>query len=106
MSDPSIRSVENSEIIQRARAGRLNFATCPVQSGAGTWCYDRIKRSTSKIRIQASFAGRTEFDRNTEFQKLVDTIKGDSLLECAVVEFGWDTSTVTFRNGSVIEFII
>lgn len=106
MSDPTIRSVESSEAIQRARAGRLNFVTCPVQNGAATWCYERIKRSTSKLRIQANFNGRTEFDRTTEFQKLIDAIKSDSLLGCAVVEFGWDSYSVTFRNGSVIEFIM
>lgn len=98
-------SVESPEALQRAQLkGVQDVLRAPQAIGAAQWCYDRLKRSTSKVRLEASFFGKTEFEQAKEYQKLVDLLKADSLISCAVLAFEEREYAVTFRNGTVISF--
>lgn len=104
MSDTPSRATEHPDAVRRAAGTQTTHVVCPVKVGAGQWCYERVKRSTSKIKVVTDWSGGTDFTRNVEFQKFVDFIKSDSLLACAVLEFGWEDNTVTFKNGTVVNF--
>lgn len=106
MDNPTVRSVENPRVVAAARGQRKDVVDCPIAVGAGQWCYDRLasKRSPSKLRIEASFFNASHQTRITEFQKLVDLLKADSLLMCAFAAASYDTFTLTFKDGSAIVF--
>lgn len=75
---------------------------CPKSLGAGMWAYERLKRSTEKVRIEAEFA--IAYDREREFSKFKDWLNRDTLLTCAVVKVEDSACAVTFGNGSVVTF--
>lgn len=75
---------------------------CPKELGAGGWAYERLKRSTAKVRIEAEF--EIPYNRGKEFQKFLDHLNADSLLTCAVVKVEEKAWAVTFANGSVVTF--
>ncbi len=104
MSEAVPRSVESPQAVEAAIGSRANVLRSPSSIGAASWCYDRVKSSTSRVLVVASFFGRSDFERNSEFQKLVDLLKADSLIMSAHLETDWNRSTVTFRNGTVIRF--
>lgn len=105
MDNTTPRSVEAPEALSRAsKRGREGVMHCPCTLGAAQWCYERMKRSTEKVRIEASLLNLPAVTRQYEFQKLVDMLKADSLLMCAFAAVDYDTFTLTFKNGSVIVF--
>lgn len=104
MDNPTVRSLEDPRAIAAARGARKDIVLCPISIGAGRWCYDRLKTSTIKVRIEASFFNASHQTRATEFQKLVDHLKADSLLMCAFAAASYETFTLTFKDGSTIVF--
>lgn len=91
-------------ITESSKLGKVNEETvrCPKSLGAGGWSYERLKRSTQKIRIESVFT--TDYERRREFTKFKDLLSQDSLLSCAVLRFEEATCAVTFNNGSVVTF--
>lgn len=104
MDHTTSRSVEDPRAVALARSPRKDVSVCPIQLGAAQWCYRRLKESTAKLRIEASFFNASDQTRPTEFQKLVDLLKADTLLMCAFATASYDTFTITFKNGSAIVF--
>jgi len=104
MESTPLRSVEDPRAVALARSPRKDISVCPLQVGAAQWCYRRLKESTAKLRIEASFFNSSTQARPTEFQKLVDLLKADTLLMCAFAAASYDTFTITFKNGSAIVF--
>jgi hypothetical protein len=88
--------------VESSKLGKPNedVLTCPKELGAGQWCYENLKRSKRKVRVEAAFT--TEAVRRREFSRLQDCLKQDSLLTCAVVKVEDSVCAVTFGNGSVV----
>ena len=102
------RQVHESTVAVEAAASsnqRQPIVRAPADhSSAGRWCYDRLKRSTSKVRILCDLSHLSVAESEAQFQRFVDYVRGDTLLACALLEHKWGEFFSTFRNGSVVQF--
>lgn len=100
-------SLEGSRALEGASQSQRKqpIVKAPLNTpGTGRWLYERLKRSTSKIRIISEMEHKTISEAEHQYALFVDFTEADSLLKCAVVEHQWDQLTSTFGNGSVVEF--
>lgn len=90
--------------VESSKLGKQNEETlvCPKSLGAAGWCYERLKRSTKKVKIESVHP--TDYDRRREFGRFTDLLNSDSLLSCAVLGTEEAACCVTFKNGSVVTF--
>jgi hypothetical protein len=98
---------ESSEAVRMAagKQQKQGLILAPETSSPGVWCYERLKRSTTVVRIRCDLTHLTLADAGMQFQKFVDHVTADTLLACAVLEHHWGDAFSSFKNGSVVEFV-